>query len=87
MQLLYDTDALQTESSWQIVLKKSEEGSDADKIKHLNEKAVFTSSYFGAQNIWDLYLYKLSVDQYAEIFKALSFASCLLILKCPELHF
>lgn len=87
VQLLYDTAALQTESSWQIVLKKSEEGSDADKIKHLNEKAVFTSSYFGAKNIWDLYLYKLTVDQYAEISKALSFASCHLIPKWRELHF
>lgn len=87
MQLLYDIDALQTESSWQIVLKKSEEGSDADKIKHLNEKAVFTSSYFGAQNIWDLYLYKLTVDQYTEIFKALAFAWRHLILKWRELHF
>lgn len=87
VQLLYDIDALQPESSWQIVLKKSEEGSDADKIKHLNEKAVFTSSYFGAQNIWDLYLYKLTVDQYTEIFKALAFAWRHLILKWRELHF
>lgn len=86
VQLLYDIDALQPESSWQIVLKKSEEGSDADKIKHLNEKAVFTSSYFGVQNIWDLYLYKLTVDQYTEISKALSFAWCHLILKWRELH-
>lgn len=51
MELLYVSDVLQTESSWQIVLKKSGEGSDADKIKYPNEKVIFTSSHFRAQNI------------------------------------
>lgn len=46
MELLHDIDALYKESSWQIVLKKSGEGNDADKIK-----AIFTSTYFGAQTI------------------------------------
>ena len=40
-----------------MCLKKSEEDSDADKIKYPSEKAkaILTSSYFGAQHIWDLY--------------------------------
>lgn len=39
---------------WKAVGKecaKSGEGNDADKIKYPSEKVVFTSSYFGAQNI------------------------------------
>lgn len=39
VELLYVSDVLRTESSRQIVLKKSGEGSDADKIKYPNEKS------------------------------------------------
>lgn len=39
VQLLSDIITLQTESSWQMCLKKSEEDSDADKIKHPSEKS------------------------------------------------